>query len=455
MKKIFLLLFKFGLINTDKLKMNLFFVILFFVFFQTTGIFAQTSLLEEINSNPEIDSLDMKVMLKNLAELRDLKKDILFLDLPYLYKGIDNFLNKIGDIPEIKNYYKTKYPNSCEALYYNLDEEIDYKDIIDLKKFKDENIPELLKTYYRTLNLFINDTTVTNEWENRIKNTDININKHSYRNIGEITWINGSGPSLNIIDTMLNVEIKEFIPLKDAKPKLNYGSYDSSLSEAVFIISHELSHLMNWAPTNVQSCLAESSSIEAKTYSLDSLPSNINGVSSYEAADKGFGTQYYHTFDYLTLKEAQSELARLFLMNKLPVQLAEAIADFWATIVTTEYIKTKYSSAEDRKKAALLVLRHCRSEFFKPEWEEIYNKISSKKTNTKRVFGIMLSNKEFRNLLGCKFAEQKNVYTDCSDLVSPLIPKNVCVGSDYCDSFNENMKKQIKPKIFQVEKVIN
>ncbi|MEC9282667.1 MAG: hypothetical protein VX642_08135 [Bdellovibrionota bacterium] len=94
---------------------------------------------------------------------------------------------------------------------------------------------------------------------------------------------------------------------------------------------------------------------------------------------------------------------RLKTYNSYPSQTEEALCDLRAIKLAVKSLKNSSMSAEDKRKAAQAILFSLPPHPYTGETERLMNKIGAKKLNQNRVFELLLSNPEFREILGCEF----------------------------------------------------
>lgn len=188
-------------------------------------------------------------------------------------------------------------------------------------------------------------------------------------------------------------------------------------SANVFVLSHELSHSIEWARDSVKQCLSSAESYGARLDSKQTAEKKIKSTLErfkeifHMEFNSGYGTELVEDYKYKLLNQKASdvykEVSEFEKSGNAPPQIAEAVADLYATEVTTKYIKKNYKTDHDKKMAALGVLYSFPPNLFTPEAEAVMNKAGSKKTNEQRVFKILLAHPEFRKILGCEFESAK------------------------------------------------
>jgi hypothetical protein len=391
---------------------------IFYAFIFPAFLHAQTIGPDKLLDKKEFDKFD-----KVIKKEQDDKKKLI--SLFNSYNGID--------------------PNSCEAIYYGLF--LKNKGAYDatkdlgvdkLSKLSEKILNETKETYFSILPI----GAITIEWLSRMNATRI-IGQYYPSCSSFLNYSTTSGNSLATKNSR-GLDIKKYLIGKDYSPGIDircvFGAKEHYPRE-VFLIAHELSHLVDWAPDDVTSCLQKEGAIKARPFSIKDQPKRSSGFNFNE----GMGTELVNQFEGLSIEEAKKLLSKLKAEGKLPDQMFEAVADLWATMIITEYIRGNYASASDRKKEALEVLLNFPPLLYDPEREEIMNEVSSKKTNERRVFGILLANTEFRGLIDCNIAKPINTYLNCAEVGSLNKFKTPEAGNDYFKDFNDAWKRQNVP----------
>lgn len=212
----------------------------------------------------------------------------------------------------------------------------------------------------------------------------------------------------------------------------------------IFWEAHEFSHLMQWTSPAIARCLQRS--LDTRMIDIPFSNSTLS-VKIREIRDGGFteglGTHLVPIFNAMVangdtqeaellisllkkeklllsndpqweaLKKAierssrksRRNIATIISLLKLglPEQITESAADNIATLVAVDYIKTNYKDPEQRRKAALDILRTFRPHLYSKESAHIMNQVGAKKDNETRALKIILANPEFRELVGCQF----------------------------------------------------
>lgn len=133
----------------------------------------------------------------------------------------------------------------------------------------------------------------------------------------------------------------------------------------------------------------------------------------------GWGTTPFVQFEDCLKQDTVSSLELFALVKKYKLpgftarelfadQRVETVADFYATEMTVEEIEAL--PADKRKAAAEDVLRALPPTMYPDDARAALDYVGSKKTNEGRVFGILLANPKFRDILGCKFSKTTPKY---------------------------------------------
>lgn len=297
-------------------------------------------------------------------------------------------------------YDQYKDKNSCEAVYYSLF--LDKKGKKEHKNIEEELqkvFNEVKKSYLTSISPSINNIDVFREWNESIENVKLDY-AYDGRERGSFMMY----------------------------PGLVWTAVENEQSDAVkaFILSHELSHILDWGKEEVTSCLSSSKSLGAiyfhhySEYDIKLLDKIMIGadlkdfIKRNSDFEHGAGTQdVAKVEDLLESGNLDDAITYTGRQNQIP----EALADYYATMAVTTYVKDNYYF--NQKEAALDVLRYFKPHLYKPEVAEVMNKVGSKKTNEERALKIVLANKDFRELIGCNF--EKATPLDCTEYNSTFV----------------------------------
>ena len=352
-------------------------------------------------------------------------------------------------------------PKSCESVYYGLfadDKSLKTQFNADGHNFTNEQWDDLklpVPLLEKRKDQLHRDFNAMKKHVSYISNTNLFLSskKHSTmaqelgRRVGGVTLDLSSdvaiGGSITPIEIEPHHDHEE--PLAEWAGHKTYRAKDNELSTQMqfsqrqlvaiesraanaFILGHELAHsLHNWVPQPIEACLARRNSIGAHHEIPCNQPSKSEPVIEYEQlqrmieeidknhrysdANYGAGTFSYRknrtTVDNATSEEelakALKDLQKTVADGCHPEQFTEAYADYVGIAAATEFILKNYSTADQRRNAALAVIFAMPPSGYRSNVSTLLNKIGSKQTNERRVLRILLSHQKFRRLIGCEF----------------------------------------------------